>query len=896
MVFTYYNSALGWVHSVDENSTSNEQFAGSNSDEMYLFGLGNDTIVCRGGADNVSAGGGNDLVYGDSGRDILHGGDGNDRLYGGSGDDVLDGDSGDDTIAIETGYANFGRDNIDGGEGIDTVVFETGYYISVNGNPSQFSSDPAAQGIFISLADQFDFEVHDFSASLDADGNAPQVALIAKRGTVTLSDVEKYVLTSYSDYFIGGSGNRSIYGGAGNDFIDGAGGSDLIDGGSGTDTVMYTSSASGVSIALLDLGSGGSGSSGDANGDILISIENAIGTGYNDSLMGSGGNNDLRGMLGDDLLLGLNGNDSIYGHLGHDELNGGNGDDRLIGSYGNDKLIGGSGNDSMAGGYDNDEFFAGSGNDTLDGGIGTDTADFAHWNDVNLSGVKAKIALGNGTTAGEATLTQSVVDPSGLMRSIIVERDLLTSIENAYGSNLGESVTGNGVGNVLSGRGGNDVIDGGFGNDSMYGGDGIDTLSFASFAAVGTTTVSASLSTGTATSIRPLPGSTTGQLVQDTDTFYSFENITGSEGNDILTGNAQANLLSGGNGSDVLMGLAGNDTLHGGNGSDTADYRYSASGMIVDLAAGQAFGLNGERDTLIAIENIEGTDGADELTGNAAANRINGYGGIDEIRGGAGADTLDGGEGIDSLIYADSAAVSIALDGSLTQTGDAAGDVVFNFEFLIGSLTGNDTLGGDGGANLIMGLGGNDTLDGGFGSDTLDGGTGFDTASYYRFFQAADIDLQSGTLGGVVAGDTLISIEAIIGSGIGNDTMRGDAGGNWFAGSGGQDLLQGREGNDVLDGGSNADTINGGQGNDTLTGGSEADIFVFAGQNIGQDVITDFEDGIDLIRFNTSLADSFGDLAISGNGTNQVTVIYGGQMITVNGTAPITLSNADFDF
>lgn len=51
-----------------------------------------------------------------------------------------------------------------------------------------------------------------------------------------------------------------------------------------------------------------------------------------------------------------------------------------------------------------------------------------------------------------------------------------------------------------------------------------------------------------------------------------IENAKGSSGNDMITGNAEANILKGGRGDDVLDGYIGGDKLHGGPGSDTFSY------------------------------------------------------------------------------------------------------------------------------------------------------------------------------------------------------------------------------------------------------------------------------------------------------------------------------------
>ncbi|WP_082131279.1 Ig-like domain-containing protein, partial [Neisseria arctica] len=75
---------------------------------------------------------------------------------------------------------------------------------------------------------------------------------------------------------------------------------------------------------------------------------------------------------------------------------------------------------------------------------------------------------------------------------------------------------------------------------------------------------------------------------------------------------------------------------------------------------------------------------------------------------------------------------------------------------------------------------------------------------------------------------------------------------NSYVRSNWQDLLDGRSdgGDDTLNGGSGNDILFGGAGNDTLTGGEGADQFVFlANSNSGQDIITDFEAGVDKVVF-----------------------------------------------
>ena len=59
---------------------------------------------------------------------------------------------------------------------------------------------------------------------------------------------------------------------------------------------------------------------GDAAGDVYISIEGLIGSARGDILEGNGESNQLRGNAGHDRLKGLGGHDGLYGGAGDDTL------------------------------------------------------------------------------------------------------------------------------------------------------------------------------------------------------------------------------------------------------------------------------------------------------------------------------------------------------------------------------------------------------------------------------------------------------------------------------------------------------------------------------------------------------------------------------------------------
>ena len=128
--------------------------------------------------------------------------------------------------------------------------------------------------------------------------------------------------------------------------------------------------------------------------------------------------------------------------------------------------------------------------------------------------------------------------------------------------------------------------------------------------------------------------------------------------------------------------------------------------------------------------------------------------------------------------------------------------------------------------------------------------------------------------------------DTLIGS-FGNDTLRGDQGDDSLNGGSGTDLLIGGVGNDTLSGSSGNDVINGGAGNDLLFGGSDLDRFVFTGA-FGNDTITDFQEGFDLLVIGGGVTASDVSTMVSGNDLT---------LIVNNGTTigDITISFGDFN-
>ena len=316
-------------------------------------------------------------------------------------------------------------------------------------------------------------------------------------------------------------------------------------------------------------------------------------------------------------IMGWGGNDTLYGEDGDDILKGWSGDDTLNGGAGNDTLEGGPGNDTLDGGPGNDTLEGGRDADTLNGGPGEDTAYY--------SGPLGSVIV---TRAQDGTpLSVSGGDGEG---------DVLIDIERVAGPAVESFIAGTDGPDVLEGTIDNDRIEGYGGNDTLRGRAGADSLDGGG----GSDTASYSDASAAVTVDLANPASNTGDA--EGDTYTSIENLTGSDFDDTLIGNAMPNHIRGLAGNDLLEGRAGADSLDGGDGTDTAVYTGSDAGVTVSLVHKSTSGGHAEGDTLTGIEALTGSSHNDTLTGDGSANTLKGGGGDDTLNGRNGADALEG--------------------------------------------------------------------------------------------------------------------------------------------------------------------------------------------------------------------------------------------------------------
>ena len=323
---------------------------------------------------------------------------------------------------------------------------------------------------------------------------------------------------------------------------------------------------------------------------------------------------------------------TITGSPAGETLVGGPSADVICGAGGNDRLLGGGGADVLRGEDGSDTLVGGKGADVFQGGPGRDTAGYVE--------VTAAVSVSIGDGADDGTAGEG--------------DDVQADVELVQGSRYADRLTGDGGANALYGRAGADQVDGGGGDDVLFsgpgadvyvGGDGQDIADYSASA------VALTVSIG--------DGANDGAAGEGDDVQADVEVVRGGSAVDQLTGDGGANVLDGRGGADDLDGAGGDDTLVGGTGGDTfaggagidlVDYHGVSSPVTASIGDGPNDGTGGEGDDIGGdVENIAGTSGNDQLTGDGSANGLYGDLGDDYLAGGGGTDILKGQNGADRI-------------------------------------------------------------------------------------------------------------------------------------------------------------------------------------------------------------------------------------------------------
>jgi len=277
---------------------------------------------------------------------------------------------------------------------------------------------------------------------------------------------------------------------------------------------------------------------------------------------------------------------------------------------------------------------------------------------------------------------------------------------------------GNGVANTITGNLGNNLLDGGASGDAMSGGAGNDTYfvdnagdAVMESAGQGNDAVFASVNYGLTANVETL-------VLQGSADLQGYGNGLVN----VIYGNTGNNLLDGGSAADLMVGGLGNDTYFA---DDTSDAAFENAGDGSDVVfATTHYGLAAQVETLVLQGSADlqgyGNNQANTLYGNTGNNLLNGAGGADVMIGGLGNDTYFVDDGLDLVVEN----VGAGTDAVFTTVHFI---LSANVETLV--QQGSADLGGTGNAlaNSIFGNSGNDTLDGQGAADVLTGNAGNDT-------------------------------------------------------------------------------------------------------------------------------------------------------------------------
>ncbi|SFL19069.1 Hemolysin-type calcium-binding repeat-containing protein [Pseudovibrio ascidiaceicola] len=573
------------------------------ADTLYGGG-GNDELIGYYGDDHIDGGEDADRIFGGSGADLLIGGKGNDTIWGGASGDTLDsanemhGGEGDDIIYgavwelttdnIDIAYGGSGDDEIrgydgndilDGGTGADVIYGGTGNDIISSGSlKDQAVSDQLWGGsgadmfiigdgstdytsdLVIDISAAFPDKGNDWTSILDAAGSAAGII----PGVKVLGTVAKAIASGFDAYYTATNSSQTIF------TIDASWGKtaevQIKDFNPFEDHVMIP-----VAVTEGDFNSNYSFAWNPA-GNLAFAVTDTR-QGESQQIVVAQWAEDLIDYVPDYMT------ENGLGELINDEVL---------------KAIGFSMRESYSM-YDGENFY-----------YGTDKQNLGDWvgemQDSNLGYIDI------GAYSGR-TIYDDVTDNyrwAGTNFGDVLGGFVPSAINSTTTAkaNKAQDV-------VLWGMGGDDLLFGGKGNDLIFGGENRDGSSDSDTVAFyDATSVIVDLgakkwddeykiyyANSQATYLIESATEYSAEITKtDSDRLYEIENVIGSDGDDIIKGDDERNILSGAGGDDNLTGGAGADTFvfTANSGKDT----------ITDLDKADVLVFEGltasERDALIS--------------------------------------------------------------------------------------------------------------------------------------------------------------------------------------------------------------------------------------------------------------------------------------------------------
>ncbi|KQW31884.1 hypothetical protein ASE36_06635 [Rhizobium sp. Root274] len=323
-----------------------------------------------------------------------------------------------------------------------------------------------------------------------------------------------------------------------------------------------------------------------------------------------------------------------------------------------------------------------------------------------------------------------------------------------------------------------------------------------------------------------------------------IENAVTGNGNDTVTANALANVITTNGGNDTINALGGNDTIAAGTGNDRIDGGEGTDTVVfgdswanitwtynVALATFTFMGTLIGADTITAVERFIDSMNVERTLASLLDPSL--LPAVASVA--AGASTVTEGTGSTTAVtFTITLSKAATATESLTWTAAGTGTNAANASDFSGALTGTVSFAaGETTKTVTVYLNGDTTFESAetfaLALSAASSGLKLGTASATVTIANDDAQATPYILNGTSRSEVLTGTDFIdqISGGGGNDTLRGNAG---------NDILFGAAGNDILDGGAGADQMTGGAGNDIYYVDVLGDVITEA-RNAGTDTV-----------------------------------------------------------
>ena len=649
------------------------------------------------------------------------------------------------------------------------------------------------------------FLVSDASASISEANDGGFDTVLASTDFKLATNIEALILTDeakvatgneFDNFITGNSANNLLYGAGGKDFVSGGDGNDFLAGQSDADVLSGGAGADVFSGTIAELNgdritdyafgekilvAGGPTSLSSYRiehtaTDTLIEID-ADGDGIFESTITLSGviNGKLTIAEESDPTVTNDDSGAVYASIVIQQfggvIDGTDASETLEGTPGDDQIYGMGGDDTIHGGDGVDWLVGGDGNDTIDGGAGEGEDTVVYSDKGEDGGGAVTVNLSNVQVGSQAA--HSATDTFG-------DTDTLLNIDEVFGTMRADTIIGSTDGNYNGfwGLGGNDTLVGGshdtwiyYHRDQDFGGTAGVTVNLSDVQRGSQAANSATDGFG------------------DTDTLQNIDRVRATVHDDVVYGNDANNMF---------QMLDGDDFVDGGDGADMIDYskdnRSGAAlhGAFVNLsgqaqasflgtvAAHSAIGIFDDTDTLVSIEEVQGTAFDDVIIAELNPDKYQGIWGF------AGNDAITGGGKNSWVYYFDDASFGggagvVVNLSDIEQGGQAAHtatdgfgdtDTLINVGSAMGTVS-DDVFYGDGKDNQFELNRGNDFVDGDGGNDMVNYSTDNDGSATHGVFVNFTDQTRTSQLGTVgphsaigLYGDidTLVDVEEATGS------------------------------------------------------------------------------------------------------------------------------------